>query len=152
MCRCYFTLRFLVYLRKKLDVINISDKKRQSKEKYIITEKIMDSLSQMFNFLSLRIERLKLKIVKAGFDKEAVKGMKRPDAMTAYAKYMYLLNPHSEGEEEREGEGKSNLHLMELMREKLALRRQELRLPEKQQDMARYQIELREEEINRNKK
>ena len=64
----------------------------------------MDSLSQMFTFLSLRIERLKLKLVKASFDKQAVEGMKRPDAMTAYAEY--LLNPPSEGEEEREGEGK----------------------------------------------
>jgi len=41
---------------------------------------------------------------------------------------------------------------MELKREELALRRQELRLPEKQQDKARYQIELREEKVNRNQK
>jgi len=42
----------------------------------------MDSLSQMFNFLCLHTERLKLKLVKAGFDKQEVEGMKRPDAMT----------------------------------------------------------------------
>ena len=57
--------------------------------------------------------------------------MKRPDTMTSQAEY--LLNPPSKGEEEREGQGESNLDLMELIeeREELALRRQELRLREK---------------------
>ena len=76
----------------------------------------MDSSSQMFNFLSLSTERLKLKLVKAGFGEQEVEGMKRPDAMTYYAEY--LLNPPSEGEEEREGECESNLDFMELKRER----------------------------------
>jgi len=76
----------------------------------------MDSLSQMFNFLSLSTECLKLTRVKAGFDEQKVEGMKRPDAMTSYAEY--LLNPPSEGEEEREEESESNLDLMELIEER----------------------------------
>ena len=51
----------------------------------------MDSLSQMFNFLSLSAERLQLKLVKAGFDEQEVEGMKRPDEMSSYSIYSIHL-------------------------------------------------------------
>ena len=89
-------------------------------------------------------ERLRARLIKAGYDEDEVFEMDRSELLSTYAEYL-LSPPIPESPEKAEGgaTGGTSVEELELKRQELELRKEELQM---QREMRQQELEMRRQE------